>query len=127
WGVGEGPGWAGGGGGGAIFEHRFDIGMAPSGPWLRAQHVRQERFRRAVAMQDVVLAALLEIHHELHRDARAVRPVRIGRVAAVAMEIPRIKRVRHRQTISYPVFCVTTHSTVLPSKGTFSRPDVTVM
>src|SRR5215475_9632906 len=111
----------------AIFEHRLDIGMAPSGPWLRAQHVGQERFRRAVAMQDVVLAAFLEIHHELHRDPRAARPMRIGRIAAVAAEIAWIARVRHRQTISKRIFWAPSQSTVLPSKGRFSRPDVTVM
>ena len=38
-------------------------------------------------MQDVVLAALLEIHHELHGDARIARPARIGRSAAIAAEI----------------------------------------
>ena len=57
------------------------------GPWLRAQHIRQERFRGAIAMQNVVLAALFEIDHELHGDPRTAGPSRIGRVAAVAVEI----------------------------------------
>src|SRR6202167_5696086 len=38
------------------FEHRFDIGVALPRPGLRAQNVGQERFRRAVTMQDVVFA-----------------------------------------------------------------------
>ena len=47
-------------------------------------------------MQDVVLAALLVIDDELHRDARSVRPVGEGRSAAVADHIARIAFVaRH--------------------------------
>ena len=38
-------------------------------------------------MQDVVLAAFLEVHHELHGEPRAAGPARIGRVAAIAAEI----------------------------------------
>ena len=64
--------------------------MALPRPWLRAQHVGQERFRSAVPVQNIVLAALLEIHHELDRDPRISRPARIGRVATVAVEIARV-------------------------------------
>src|SRR5436305_15275690 len=38
-------------------------------------------------MQDVALAAFLIIEHELHGDARAAGPARIGRIAAVADEV----------------------------------------
>ena len=92
----------------AIFEHRFDIGVALAGPGLRAQHVGQKRLRGAVAVQDVVLAALLEIHHELHRDARVAGPARIGRVAAVAAEVAGVAGVRHVR---------------LPRSGSSARPS----
>ena len=92
----------------AIFEHRFDIGVALAGPGLRTQHVGQERLRGAVAVQDVVLAALLEIHHELDRDARVARPARIGRVAAVAAEVAGVAGVGHAR---------------LPRSGSSARPS----
>ena len=64
--------------------------MALARPGLRAQHVGQKRFRSTVAVQNVVFAALLEIHHELHGDAGIARPMRIGRLAAVAAEVARV-------------------------------------
>ena len=73
----------------------LDIGVALARPGLRAQHVGQERFRGAVAVQNIVLAALLEIHHELHGDARVAGPLRIGRVAAVAAEIAGVVGLGH--------------------------------
>ena len=77
-------------------------------------------------MQDVVLAALFEIHHELHGDPRTTRPARIGRVAAVTVEIPGISGFGH-YAISKRTFCAPFHSTVLPKAGKFSRPEVKVM
>ena len=77
-----------------IFEHQFDIGMALTRPGLRAQDIRQKCFGGPIAVQNVVLAALLEIHHELNRDPRAARPVRIGRIAPVAAEIARVSGLR---------------------------------
>ncbi len=79
----------------AIFEHRLDVGMTLARPWLRAEHVGEERFRGAVTVQDVVLAALLEIDNELHRDPRIARPLRMRRVAAVAAEIARVAGLGH--------------------------------
>ena len=79
----------------AIFEHRFDIGVALAGPGLRTQYVGQERFRGAIAVENIVLAAFLEIHHELHRDPRVARPFGIGRVAPVAAEVARVSRRGH--------------------------------
>src|SRR5690242_19898763 len=53
-------------------------------------------------MQDVPLSALLVVDDELHRDARAARPARIGRVAPVSGEITWIFReVRGRHPSSY--------------------------
>ncbi len=72
----------------------LDVGVALADPGLRAQHVGQKRLRRAIAVQDVVLAAFLEIDHELHRDPRGIRPFRIGRVAAVAAEVARVATAR---------------------------------
>ena len=46
-------------------------------------------------MQNVVFAALFEIDHELHGDTRAAGPARIGRVAAVTMEIPGVSGFSH--------------------------------
>ncbi len=79
----------------AVLEHRFDIGVALSGPGLRTQHVRQECLRGAVTVQNVVFAAFLEIQHELHGDARIAGPAWIGRIAAIAMEIPGISGLSH--------------------------------
>ena len=108
----------------AVFEHRFDIGVALARPGLRAQHVRQERFGGAIAMQDVVLAALLEIHHELHRDPRIARPARIGRVAAVAAEIagvagasPRLPRSGFSARPSTARSCRTRSGSPAPRSG----------
>jgi hypothetical protein len=46
-------------------------------------------------VQNVVLAALFEIDHELHGDPRPTGPARIGRVTPVALEIPRVSGLRH--------------------------------
>ena len=111
----------------AIFEHRFDIGMALAGPGLRAQYVGQERFRRAIAVENIVLAAFLEIHHELDRDPRFAGPFGIGRVAPVASEVARVGRRGHAYTSSKRIFCAPFHSTVLPNAVRFSSPEVRVM
>ena len=68
--------------------------MALSRPQLHAQYVGQERLRRAVAVQDVVFAAFLKVHDELHGGPRIARPARIGRVTAVTIEIPRFGHLR---------------------------------
>jgi hypothetical protein len=49
-----------------------------------ADDLGQERLGGHVAMQDVVLAALLVVQHDLHGDLRAARPARVGRGRAVA-------------------------------------------
>ncbi len=61
--------------------------MALAAPGLRAEHVGEKSLGGGIAVQDRILAALLEIHHELQRHARAARPARIGGVAAVTGEI----------------------------------------
>ena len=94
--------------------------MTLSGPGLRTQHVRQERFRCAVAVQDIVLAALFEIHHELHRDARAAGPFQIARFAAIAVEIPGISA--STRPPSKRIFCAPFHNTALPNAVQVFQP-----
>ena len=74
----------------AVFVDRLHVHVALAGPGLRADDLRQERLGGGVAVQDVVLAALLVVDDELHRDHRAARPFRVGRVAAVADHVARI-------------------------------------
>ena len=71
----------------AVFVDQLHVHVALAGPRLRADDLRQERLRRRVAVQDVVLAALLVVEDELHGEPRAARPFRIGRIAAVADEV----------------------------------------
>src|SRR6188768_3129155 len=101
--------------------------MALAGPGLRAQNVGQEGLRGAIAVEDIVLAAFLEIHHELDGNARVARPFGIGRVAPVAAEIARIGRRGHVYISSKRIFCAPCHSTVLPNAVRFSSPEVRVM
>ncbi|KOT01469.1 hypothetical protein DM50_2834 [Burkholderia mallei] len=53
----------------------------------RADDLGQELLGGGVAVQHAVLAAFLVVEHELHRDARAARPVRLHRMSAVADQI----------------------------------------
>ena len=85
----------------AVFVDRLHVHVAHARPGLRADDLREERLRGRVAVEDVVLAALLVVDDELDRDARAARPVRVGRVAAVADHVARIDHrcqdVRYRR------------------------------
>ena len=74
----------------AVLEHRLDVHVALAGPRRRAEHVRQEGFGGLVAVQDRILAAFFEVHHELHGDAGLARPAWIGRRAAIASEVARV-------------------------------------
>ena len=83
----------------AVFVDRFHVHVALARPGRGADDLRQERLGGGVAVQDVVLAAFLVVDDELHRHARAVRPVREGRRAPVADHVPRIvRRARHAST-----------------------------
>ena len=81
----------------AVLEHRLDVRMPSAGPGVRPEHIRQKGLGAFVAVQDVVLAAFLEIDDELHGDARPVRPFRIGGVAAVAFEVTRVICFGHKR------------------------------
>ena len=67
----------------------------------RADDFGEELLAAGVAMQHAVLAALLEVEHELHGDARATGPVGKGRIATVAEEIARILG-RRRHALAQP-------------------------
>ena len=65
-------------------------------PGLRADDLGQEGFRSLVAMQNVVLGALLVIDDELQGDASAIRPIGMRRLAPIADHVARIGSfVRH--------------------------------
>ncbi len=56
----------------------------------RADDVGEKLLRAAVAVQNVVLAALFKIKHKLHGNARAARPLCVRRLAGVARHIARV-------------------------------------
>ena len=59
----------------------------------RADDLRQELLRAGIAVQHAVFAAFFVVQDELHRDARAARPVGMQRVAAVADQIAWVVRI----------------------------------
>ena len=79
----------------AVFVDRFHAHVPLAEPCLSADDLRQECFRGAVAVEDVVFPALLVIDHELDADPRIVRPARMRRIAAVADEVAGIRTVGH--------------------------------
>src|SRR3954454_4944138 len=99
--------------------------MALSRPWPRPQYVGQEGFGRAVAVQNVVLAAFLEVDHEPHRYPRIIGPACVQRVAAIAKESAGVWVRAH--TASMRILCAPFHSTVLPISGSLLRLEVPVM
>src|SRR3546814_4209796 len=74
----------------AVLVDLVHVHVALARPGLRAEDLRKVGLRGGVAVQDVVLAALLVVDDELDGDAGAARPLRIGRRLAVADEIARI-------------------------------------
>jgi hypothetical protein len=81
----------------AVFEHRLDIHVAPAAQRLYAEHVAEKRFGLRIAVHDAAFPALFEVHDELDGDPSIAGPARIGLVAAVALEIARILRMRRRR------------------------------
>ena len=73
----------------ALHRHR------PVGVAGRADHLRQERLRSGIAVIDRVFGPFLVVDDELHRDARAARPARIGGRRAVADEVAGGGHVSH--------------------------------
>ena len=82
-------------GAGAVFVDQFHAHVALAGPGRGADDLGQESLRGAVPVQDVVLAALLVIDHELHADPRIAGPMRMGRIAAVADRDRADRKVAH--------------------------------
>ena len=71
----------------AVFVNRFHVHVPLAGPGRRAYDLRQEGFRRSIAVQDIVLAAFFVIDDELHGDPSVVGPVGAGRIASVAGKV----------------------------------------
>ena len=71
----------------AVLELRFDREVAAALDRRAARRLAQKDLGRGVAVQDGVLAALLVVQHEADGDAGLARPLRIGRVGAVAHEV----------------------------------------
>jgi hypothetical protein len=103
---------------GTIFVHRLDIGMALAGPGRCAQHVDQEGLRGGVAVQDIILATLFIVEHELHRDVGAAGPVGVGRIWAVAVEVAGIA---HRSALVW--WCADSMSPRVGNKMHKNGPD----
>ena len=76
----------------AILVDRLHAHVALAGQRPRADDLGQERLRGGVAVQHAVLAALLVVHHELHRQPRAVRPLCRRRSGAVALQVSGVVR-----------------------------------
>ncbi len=74
-------------GAGAVFVHRLHVGVPLAGPGRGTDHIRQEGLGRSIAVEHIVLAALLVVEDHLHRDIGAAGPLRIGRRAAVAEHV----------------------------------------
>src|SRR5690349_179544 len=54
------------------------------------EQLGQELLTASVAVQHAILAALLVVEDELHRNARITRPARMGPIATVARQVARI-------------------------------------
>ena len=74
----------------AIFILRFDGEVALALARRHEAEFCQQRLRAGIAVQDVVLAALFVIDHELDRDARAVRPFGTRWIAPISHHVARI-------------------------------------
>src|SRR5690606_9914973 len=66
---------------------RLHVPVTLALPLRRADDFREKGFRGRIPVQDAVLAAFLVIDDELDRDRGAIRPLRIGRSAAVAAHV----------------------------------------
>ena len=81
---------------GAVFVDQLHVHVTHARPGRGADDLGQESLGRGVAVQDVVLAALLVIDDELNRDARLVWPIGERRRAPIADHVARIGfAVRH--------------------------------
>ena len=68
----------------AVFVDRFHVPVARAGPGCGTDDLGEKRLGGRVAMQDVVLAALFVVQHDLQRDLRAAGPFRVGGLGAMA-------------------------------------------
>jgi hypothetical protein len=79
----------------AVLVGRLDAEVARAAARGGEEEIGQARLRRVVVVQDRALAALLVVEHEVHGEARATRPARVGRAIGVADEIAGIARRDH--------------------------------
>ena len=71
----------------AIFVHALDAEIPLAGAGWPAGEFMQVGFRLVIAIDDARFGPLLDIEHELHRDAGLVRPSRTRRVLPVACKV----------------------------------------
>ena len=74
-------------GAGAVLVDRFHVPVALARPGLGAGDLGEEGLGGGVAVEEVVLAALLVVEDDLDGDVGAAGPVGEGRVAAVAVHV----------------------------------------
>jgi hypothetical protein len=82
-------------GAGAVLVDRLHVDVAHAQERLRAHDLGEESLGGGVAVQHAVLAALLVIEDELHRDVGAAGPARVGRVTTVADQVAGVMLLRH--------------------------------
>ena len=105
---------------GAIFVDRLHTEVA-IGITRGADDLGQELLRTAVAMQDAILAALLNIQHELHGDAGISRPACLGWIAAVADQIAWIRGIGHGASVAIARHLASVQSTAIGSTSSDQR------
>ena len=75
----------------SVFIDRLHVHVALARPGRGAHDLGEKRLRCGVAVQNIVLAALFVVDHELQRDPRPARPIGERRRPAVADHVARIR------------------------------------
>src|SRR5271163_3194839 len=84
------------------------------GVGLRVDDLRQEYFRRGIAVEHAILRTLLEVQDELQRNARIARPAWMRRIPAIACKVARIVGVHRRAPCPIHISRVARSSSVIP-------------
>ena len=109
----------------AVFVQAFHRHRAHAAVALRADHLRQEGFRTAVAVQHAVLAAFLVVDDALHGDLRAMRPARVRRGGAIADQVARFAHASGSADVSR-IHAASAASTPAPGGQAKPSPRSTV-